>query len=83
MNDLQPDQSPAAFIVYIFCLPCSLLVSANIPLSILTTLSLSTAIIQFIDFAAKLVFKSYKIYNAAEGALLEYSELDISVRKII
>ncbi|CAO2648136.1 Nn.00g090580.m01.CDS01 [Neocucurbitaria sp. VM-36] len=53
------------------------------PLGALTAPSLSTAMIQFVDFARKLVSKGYKIYKATEGTLLEYSELDITARKLV
>jgi hypothetical protein len=53
------------------------------PLGALTALSLSTAVIQFIDFAGKLISKGYKIYSAAEGSLVEYSALDTAARKVV
>ena len=53
------------------------------PLGALTALSLSTSVIQFLEFAAKLISKGYKIHHAAEGTLLEYSELDTSARKVV
>ena len=53
------------------------------PLGALTALSLSTAVIQFVEFAGKLISKGYKIDHAAEGTLLKFSELDTSARKVV
>lgn len=49
----------------------------------LEALSLSTAIIQFVDFTAKLVSKGYKLHHSVEGALLEFTDLDTSARNVI
>jgi len=53
------------------------------PLGALDALSLASAVIQFIDFSAKVVSKGYKLYRAVEGDLLEYADLDASARQIL
>lgn len=53
------------------------------PLGALEALSLSSAVIQFIDFAVKVVSKGYKLHRSHEGNLLEHADLDASARQIL
>lgn len=39
-----------------------------------TALSAATAVVQFVDFGAKLISKSYEIYKSADGVLADYTE---------
>jgi hypothetical protein len=52
-------------------------------LGALDALSLSSAVIQFIDFSSKVVSKGHKLYRGHEGNLLEYNDLDASARQIL
>jgi hypothetical protein len=41
----------------------------------LSALSVAGTIVQFVDFSAKLIFKSHKLYESSNGALVENLEL--------
>lgn len=50
------------------------------PLSIL---SLAGSVIQLIDFSSKLVSKGYKIYNSANGLLIDYADLSSAATHLL
>lgn len=52
----------------------------------LDAVSLTSAIVQFVEFTCKLISEGNKIYGSAEGALVEHAELGIiaqSVRNLV
>lgn len=48
-----------------------------------TSLSVATSVVQFIDFAAKLVSQAGEIYSSADGITVEYAELDAVARNMV
>jgi hypothetical protein len=48
----------------------------------LTAVSLASAIVQFVDFASKVIRGASEIYNSADGALRDNAELEDSTTKI-
>ena len=49
----------------------------------LTALSVAGNVVQFVDFTTKLLSKSRKIYNSANGALVENMELEAVARNLM
>ena len=46
----------------------------------MSALGLAGNVVQFVDFASKLIAKGNKYYNAADGALVEHTELKTAAR---
>ncbi|KAI9660993.1 MAG: hypothetical protein M1821_009320 [Bathelium mastoideum] len=53
------------------------------PIGALDALSIASAVVQLVDFTAKLVSRGYKLHHATEGTLLEWTDLDASARKMV
>jgi hypothetical protein len=49
----------------------------------MTALSVAGAVVQFVDFASKIVSKGWRLYRSPDGALLEHRVFELTTRDLI